>query len=143
MILIDLQKAFDTIDRQILLKKMKYLGFSKYTITWFKSCLYERKFKISLNTSYSTPASLSWGVPQGSILDPLLFPPYINDLPQAVASDSLLYADDTCIVFQHKRELEIEKQLIRFFKCMWLMLCWQQIKYTLWTRQYIINIIWY
>ena len=115
MILIDLQKAFDTIDYQILLKKMKYLGLSKYTITWFKSYLYERKFKVSLNNSYSTPASLLWGVPQGSILDPLLFPPYINDLPQAVASDSLLYADDTCIVFQYKREIEIEKQLIRDF----------------------------
>ena len=55
MVLIDLQKAFDTIDHQILLKKMKYLGFSKNTITWFKSYLCERKFKISINTSYSSP----------------------------------------------------------------------------------------
>ena len=54
-ILIDLKKAFDTIDHQILLKKMKNLGFSKNTITWFKSYLCERKFKISINTSYSSP----------------------------------------------------------------------------------------
>ena len=55
MVLIDLQKAFDTIDHQILLTKMKYLGFSRNTITWFKSYLCERKFKISINTSYSSP----------------------------------------------------------------------------------------
>ena len=98
MILIDLQKAFDTIDHQILLKKMKYLSFSKNTVTCFKSYLCERKFKISINTSYSSPSNLLCGTPQGSILGPLLFLLYINDLPQAVVSDSLLYADDTCVV---------------------------------------------
>ena len=115
MILLDLLKVFDTIEHQILLKKMKYLGFSKNTITWFKSYLCERKFKISINTSYSSPASLLCGVPQGSILGLLLFLLYINDLPQAVVSDSLLYANNTCIVFQHKNEIEIEKQLIKKF----------------------------
>ena len=121
MVLIDLQKAFDTIDHQILLKKMKYLGFSKNTITWFKSYLCERKCKIGINTSYSSPASLLCGVPQGSISGPLLFLLYINELLQAVFSDSLVYADDTCIVFQHKSEIEIEKQLIRDFSsvCDW------------------------
>ena len=113
MILIDLQKAFHTTDHQILLKKMKYFRFYKNTITWFKSYLCERKFKISINTSYSSPSNLLCGVPQGSILDPVLLLLYINDLPQAVVSDSLLYADDTCIVFLHKSEIEIEKQLIR------------------------------
>ena len=121
MVLIDLQKAFDTIDHQILLKKMKYLGFSKNTITWFKSYLCERKFKISINTSYSSPASLLCDVLQRSILGPLLFLLYINGLPHAVVNDSLLYADDTCIVFQHKSEIEIEMQLIRDFSsvCDW------------------------
>ena len=94
---------------------MKYLGFSKNTFTWFKSYLCERKFKISINTSYSSPSDLICGAPQGSILGLRLFLLYINNLPQAAVSGSLLYADDTCIVFQHKNETEIEKQLIRDF----------------------------
>ena len=76
---------------------------------------------MSINTSYFSPASLLFGVPQGFIFGPLLFLLDINDLPQAVDSDSLLYADDTCIVFQHKSKIEIEKQLIRDFSsvCDW------------------------
>ena len=121
MVIIDLPMTFDTIDHQVLLKKKKDLGFYKNTITWFKSYLCERKFKISINTSYSSPASLLCGIPQGSILGPLLFLLDINDLPQAVFRNSLLYTDDTCIVFQHKSKIEIEKQLIRDFSsvCDW------------------------
>ena len=121
MILIDLQKAFDTTDHQILIKKMKYLGFSKNVIGWFKSYLSEQKFKININTSYSSPSNLICCVPQGSILGPLLFLLYLNDLPQAVVSDSLHYADETCIVFQHEDVTEIEKQLLKNFSslCDW------------------------
>ena len=92
MIFIDLQNAFDTIDHQILKKKMKYVGFSKTLISWFKLYLSERKSKININTSYSSPSNLICVVPQGSIPGPLLFLIYIIDLPKAVFSDSLLYA---------------------------------------------------
>ena len=115
MVIIDLPMTFDTIDHQVLLKKKKDLGFYKNTITWFKSYLCERKFKISINTSYSNPASLLCDFPQGSFLGPLLFLLDINDLSEAVVSNLLLYANDNCKVFQHKSELEIEKQLIRDF----------------------------
>ena len=73
MILIDLQKVFDTIGHRILLKEIKCLGFSKNAIAWFKSYLCGRKFKISTNTYYSSPFNLLCGVPQGSILGTLLF----------------------------------------------------------------------
>ena len=96
MILIDLQKTLDIIDHQILIKKMKYLGFSKNMISLFESHLWEHKFKISINTSCSSPSNLLCGIPQGSILGPLLFLIYINDLPQAVFNVLLLYTDDGC-----------------------------------------------
>ena len=110
----DSKKAF-SIDHQILLTKMNYLGFSKKRITWFKSYLCQRKLRISINTSYSSPSNLLYGVPQGSILGTSVLLLCINDFTQAVVCDSLLYADDTCIVFQHKSEIEIEKQLTRDF----------------------------
>ena len=146
MVLINLQKAFDTIDRQILLKNMKYLGISKNTNTLLKSYLCERKFKTNINTSYSSPANLLCGVPQGYILVPLLFLLCINDLPQAVGSDSLLHADDVCIFFQHKSEIEIGNQLIRDFSSMYDWFADNKLSihlHTVYTRQTKINIIWY
>ena len=67
MILIDLQKAFDTIDHEILINKLEFLGFSKNVILWFKSYLSFRKFKVNLNKTFSEPGKLLCGVPQGSI----------------------------------------------------------------------------
>ena len=73
MILIDLQKAFDTLDHQILLKKQKYIGFSTETVRWFESYLKIRNLIVSLEKSLSEPGVLNCGVPQGSILGPILF----------------------------------------------------------------------
>ena len=121
MILIDLQKAFDTIDHKILLNKMTFLGFSPDTIKWFESYLSDRSFQVSLENSFSNPAKITCGVPQGSILGPLLFLLYVNDMPQAVHCSLFLYADDSCLVFQHKEIKEIEKQLTTDFSniCDW------------------------
>ena len=81
---------------------------------WFKSYLIERTYIINFNTSYSSPSNLTCSVPQGSILAPVVCLLYINDL-KTVVSDSLLYANDTSIVFQHKNVTETEKQLLRKF----------------------------
>ena len=86
MILIDLHKAFDTINHDILLKKLGIMGFSDHTV--------------NLENSFSEVSSMSCGVPQGSILGPLLFLIYVNDMPMAVKCNLFLYADDTCLVFQ-------------------------------------------
>ena len=90
MILIDLQKAFDTIDHSLLLEKMTFFGFSEKTISWFKSYLTGRTFIVFVNEKKSNPGILSCGVPQGSILGPLLFLLYVNDMPKAIKSELLL-----------------------------------------------------
>ena len=67
MILVDLQKAFDTIDHDILLKKLSAIGFSNHTIGWFESYLSDRFFRLNLENCYSDPSNITFGVPQGSI----------------------------------------------------------------------------
>ena len=102
MVLIDLQKAFDTIDHSILLEKMSCLGFAGKTIAWYTSYLTNRSFIVNVGKEFSSPSKLSCGVPQGSILGSLLFLLYINDIPQEVNSELLLYADNTCLIYMGK-----------------------------------------
>ena len=121
MILIDLQKAFDTIDHSILLKKMECMDFSVNTIAWFRSYLTNRLFLVNIENTFSDPSKLLCGVPQGSILGPLLFLLYVNDMPQAVQSDLFLYADDTCLVYSNKSASVVEDRLLTDFNslCDW------------------------
>ena len=79
MVLIDLKKAFGTIDHDLLLQKLYVIGFSKRTGNWFKCFLSDRSFLVNLGKSFSQPASVSCGVTQGSILGPLLLLIYVND----------------------------------------------------------------
>ena len=109
MILIDLQKAFNTIDHEILLQKLKAIKFSESTIKWFKSYLSERIFLVNIENKLSDFGEISCGVPQGSILGPLLFLMYVNEMLQAATSTLLLYADNSCILYQHKDAMQIEK----------------------------------
>ena len=115
MILIDLQKAFDTIDYYILQQKLPSLGFSNEVIDWFKSYLRSRKFHVNVHDKFSTTAELGCGIPQGSILGPLLFLLYINDMPQGVDCDLFLYVDDTCLLYQQKDLDQINKELTKIF----------------------------
>ena len=73
MILIDLQKAFDTVNHSILLMKLKALGLNTPTVRWFSSYLSDRHQLVDLSGTLSSKANISCGVPQGSILGPLLF----------------------------------------------------------------------
>ena len=121
MIVIDLQKAFDMIDHNILLEKLKAIGFCDDTVNWFHSYLTDRAFLVSIENKYSSILKIFCGVPQGSILGPLLFLIYVNDMKQAVSSDLLLYTDDSCLIFQHKHVTEIEKHMNNGFSnlCEW------------------------
>ena len=121
IILIDLQKAFDTIDHEILLQKLKAIKFSESTIKLFKSYPSERIFLVNTENKLSDFGKISCGVPQGSILGLLLFLIYFNGMPQAITSTLLLYADDSCILYQHKDIVQIEKRLNEDFEnfCNW------------------------
>ena len=109
IILIDLQKAFDTIIHDILQQKLYAIGFSKHSVNWFRSYLKNRTVLVNLGNAFSQPAYLSSGVPQGSILGPLLFLVYINDMSQAVKCNLFLYADDACLVCQHNILMKLKK----------------------------------
>ena len=100
---------------------MKYLHFSDSVIKWFKSYLENRTFSVQVEDSFSGFGNLDCGVPQGSILGPLLFLLYINDMSQSVTCDLLLYADDSCLVFEGKNIDEIENRLNTDFNslCDW------------------------
>ena len=122
MILIDLQKAFDTIDHNILIEKVKTISFCDDTVNWFHSHLTDQAFLVNIENKCSSISKNFCGMPQGSILGPLLFLLYVNDIKQAVSLDLLLYADDSCFVFEHKHVTEIEKYFKNDFSnlCEWL-----------------------
>ena len=102
-IFIDFSKAFDTIDHNILLHKMKNLGFSHNVILWVQSYLQNRTQTTFINSIYSAPNKLNYGVPQGSVLGPTLFLIYINDLASKLTTlHPIFYADDTNLFFDSK-----------------------------------------
>ena len=91
-----------TIDHDIQLKKKRTIGFSNHTIDWFKSYLSNRLFRVNLENCYSDPSNSTCGVPQVSILGPLLLLISVNDMPQAVRSSLFLYTDDFCLVSRER-----------------------------------------
>ena len=114
MVLIGLQKAM-IYDHDILLQYLYAIGFSKHLVNCFRSYLINRTFLVNLGSAFSQPACMPSGVPQGSILDPLLFLIYTNDVSQAVKCNLFRYADGKFHVCQHKDINEIEKQLNKDF----------------------------
>ena len=111
MVMLDLQKAFDTVDHNILCNKLEVLGV--HCTEWFRSYLSDRKQYVCVSGTTSTEGLVTCGVPQGSILGPLLFLIYVNDMSLSIDNDCklILYADDSAILFSHKCVDTISKKL--------------------------------
>ena len=113
IVLIDLQKAFDTVDHNILALKLNALGLDRSAVAWFESYLSDRQQFVNVQGTKSAYGEVTCGVPQGSILGPLLFTIYVNDMSSAVTCDLLLYADDSALVVSGKDPGQIEHTLSR------------------------------
>ena len=122
-IFVDFQKAFDTVDHSILLNKLEHYGVRGLANDWFRSYLTNRKQYVSINGFDSALKDMKYGVPQGSVLGPLLFLIYINDLHMAVKfSVTHHFADDTNFLYVSKSLKKIQKYMnldLRFV-CNWL-----------------------
>lgn len=104
LIFIDLAKAFDVIDRSLLIKKLKLIGVRGLSLDWFKSYLTDREQVVSIQGVNSNTQHNNYGVIQGSALGPILFLIYINNLGKLKLESGkmFLYADDTALLFEGK-----------------------------------------
>ena len=118
----DLQKAFDWVSHSILLTKRKFYGITGKTHKLIKSYLEDRYQRVVLNNnspgSCSNWGGITHGVPQGSILGPLLFLLYINDLPQITNENSkiILFADDTSLIIANPNFTNFENEVNKIFQ---------------------------
>ena len=97
--MVDYCKAFDMVDHGLLLENLQVYGLSEGSFEWFESYLRDRRQLVKLGDTQSSPAVMHHGIPQGSIIGPLLFILFINDLPFHVTSSRIdLYADDTTLI---------------------------------------------
>jgi hypothetical protein len=112
-VFLDLKKAFDVCSHDILLKKLTKFGINDLELAWFRNYLLNRYQKVDINGQYSDEKLINISVMQGTILGPLLFLCYINDIHKATNLLSFLFADDTSCLAEHKNLNE----LINFVNC--------------------------
>ena len=112
LLLIDFSKAFDMVDHKILLRKLEHYGIRGIALKWMQSYLSGRKQFVSISGKNSETKEIQFGVPQGSILGPLLFIIYINDIPETASfAKFILYADDANIILTADNIEAINTQL--------------------------------
>ena len=120
---LDIRKAFDTVNHKILLDKLNHYGIRDEELSFFSSYLHRRTQCCSVNEHKSTFSEITCGVPQGSILEPLLFIIYMNDLPSYVQDVHItMYADDTSIDRAFQTCQQLKEELLPVFSkvCKWL-----------------------
>ena len=122
-IFLDFSKAFDTVDHAILIKKLECYGIRGNAKNWFTSYLSNHQQTVTVNNITSSPATISCGIPQGSVLGLVLFLLYINDFHQCFdLFDSHLFADDANLIYRHKSlsvlEFDINNELNNIDTCL-------------------------
>ena len=111
-VFVDLRKAFDTTDHSILSRKLHFLGIKGKELNWFENYLSGRTQVVDVGGASSDPTHITSGVPQGSILGPILFVSNINDLPLCIKiCNVLMYADDTVLFCAGPNSKVIEDNL--------------------------------
>ena len=109
VIYLDFMKAFDKVPHKRLIAKLKSYGIGNKVTNWIDFYLSGRRQRVCVNGTYSDWAPVTSGIPQGSVLGPVLFTIYINDLPDEITSDIYLFADDTKIFTEIKSDEDVQK----------------------------------
>ena len=110
-IFLDLEKAFDTVDHTVLKQKLIAMGIRGLLFDLISSYLANRYQFTCINSTKSVKNLINYGVPQGSVLGPILFLLYINDLPNASSLKTLLFADDTALFASGNNSSSVEKMV--------------------------------
>ena len=123
-VFIDLEKAFDTVNHRILLSKLYHYGIRGNANSWFSSYLIHRSQTVTINEETSSKKLITCGVPQGSILGPLLFLIYINDMNHSVKYSTVYhFADDTNLLYSDKTVKKLKTALNKDLASLYDWLC--------------------
>ena len=138
-VFVDLEKAFDTVNHAILTSKLENYGIRGNANNWISSYLENRSQQVSLDGVLSTPANITCGVPQGSILGPLLFTIYINDMHNALKQCIVHhFADDTNLLYSHSNPKILKRVMNNELKILFEWLCANRLSLNVGKTEFII-----
>ena len=121
-VFLDLRKAFDTVNHNILLSKIQHIGFRGQTLQWFKSYLLNRKQIVYVNGTYSGEVEVNIGVPQGSIVRPLMCLLHISDMSRCSDVPHFIHYAENTTIFSSSNSIALDREMNCALQCVseWL-----------------------